>query len=306
MAPPLPPWLDADLLDASGPPDFEALVGMGRVLLTTAPKHRALRREVRALLDAALHAHGVAPLARHWEGRLDVLRALHDQTLVEGAPVDRYNVAALLQGRHALHAARAVLLRTALTIPTLPGATLARAATSASSLDHVLARFDGELEPWQPALRVTLLRPPTDPQEVLWTTELLDARAPGSNPWWIDVANPLLAPLPIWAPAPIGLGATLEPGREYASWTFERGWRLVLFADARGALVASLRNLPPDVDGSGLWLSWIDDITTRRAAFALDEWGDVSAHPEASILASEVVALREGDRFLHRRAEEEP
>ena len=47
--------------------------------------------------------------------------------------------------------------------------------------------------------------------------------------------------------------------------------------------VASLRDLPPDVEASTLSLSWIDDVTTRRVAFALDEWGDVSARPTASL-----------------------
>jgi len=213
---------------------------------------------------------------------------------------DRRAILAFLQARHTLHAARIVLLRADLLSPPLGDAVLSRAARVGASLDDTLATLDESAAPWLPRWRSAIVGPSTDVHESRWLAELIDARAPGANPWWIDVADPRLVARPVRPTAIVGLDSA-EPARVDARWRFERGWRLAVSSDTPGSLVASLESVPDGLDPTNLSLVWLDGDATWSAPFQRDERGELRARLDRASLTSEVVALRDGDRFIHRR-----
>ncbi len=295
-----PDWLSVNAVDPSTPADFDTYAALGRLLLTQSARHAGPRMEARANLAERLREHGVAPVARGWEGCFSLAKALLARAANRHAPPDRRAVLAFLQARHTLHAARIVLLRAELLSPPLADAVLARAARIAASLDDALATLDESAAPWLPRWRSAIVAPSTDLYESRWLAELVDARAPGANPWWIDVADPRLVARPVRPTAIAGLGAA-EPARLDARWRFERGWRVTVSSDPSGSLVASLESAPDDLDRAGLSLVWLDGDVTRSAPFQRGSRGELRALPDAAALTSEVVALRDGDRFIHRR-----
>lgn len=302
MSPRLPPWFDAGdhtrLLAPIVESEFERLTLAGRLLLTTAGTWLSLRRQARSVVHEHLQTEGLASIARHWEGSFDLLAELRRGLEEGGEPVDPSQALALAQARHELHAVRTVLVHAVMAVPSLAEATLDKAEVLSRSLDRLLSDFDEGIDPWLPALRRAARLPSDDADVQRWRAELLDANSAPANPWWIDLVDADLVVRPLVAPPVVGLAGTLEPGRTMATWRFERGLVVVLFVDARGDLLVSLDRMPPGFDPDGLSLEWIHDQRTHVVPLAIDELDEWTARPATSLLASEIVSLRQGEQYF--------